>query len=102
MSDISPNGADCLPVVVSTDPPASGPALRVYGYRTVAAAQADGKTILGFDEAQRVYIITAGEVDTIGVQGNVPIPVIIPPDGRPANGSAAPIPVYVVNPVDWP
>ena len=102
MSDTSPSGADCLPVVISTDPPASGPAMRVYGYRTVAAAMADGKVILGYDDSMPVYIITAGEVETIGVYGNIPVPIIIPSDGRPANGNVAPIPVYVVNPIDWP
>ena len=101
MSD-NPSGGDCVPVILSTDPPMSGPAMRVYGYRTVAAAMADGKVILGNDDSLPVYIISAAEVDTIGVQGNTPLPVIIPPDGRPANGSPAPVPVYVVNPIDWP
>lgn len=101
MSDTTPIGSNCLPVTVSTQPPESGRALRVYGYRTAAAAAADGKVIDGND-ATPVYIITAGEVATIGVQGNVPVPVIIPTDGRPTKGNLAPMPVYVVNPTDWP
>lgn len=101
MSDNLPTARDCMPVVVSTAAPESGPALRVFGYRTLAAAMAAGKAIEG-DLSTPVYIITAGEVSTIGVQGNIPIPVIIPTDGRATKGNQAPIPVYVVNPIDWP
>lgn len=101
MSDITPIGSNCLPVVISTDPPMSGPAMRVYGYRTVSAAMADGKVVDG-DNSTPVYIINVGEVATIGVQGNVPVPVIIPSDGRPSKDNPAPVPVYVVNPIDWP
>jgi hypothetical protein len=101
MSDDLPTGADCLPVALSTDTPASGRALRVFGYRTAAAAAAAGK-VIGGDYATPIYVISASEVATIGVQGNIPVPVIIPTDGRPARGDVAPMPVYVVNPLEFP
>jgi len=99
--DDLPTGADCLPVTLSTDLPASGRALRVYGYRTAALAAAAGK-VIGGDWATPIYVINAGEVATIGVQGNIPVPIIIPTDGRPTKGDAAPMPVYVVNPLGFP
>lgn len=85
----SPNGrAAAIPASISTAAPAAGPALRVYRDDSAAA---DG------GPATSVYLVTAGELLTIGDQGNVPVPIAVVSDGRPVAGSAAPVPVYVVN-----
>lgn len=84
MTDVA--GGPALPASISSEPPAAGPALRVY--------RDDDAPVTG-GPATPVYVVSDGEVAAIGVQGNVPIPLAVV-SGRPTTG-ARPIPVYVVN-----
>ena len=84
----TPIGGPAKPVSISAARPAGGKALRVYRDDTLVP---DG------GPATPIYLVSDGELATIGDQGNPPVPIAVVTDGRPVAGNVAPIPVYVVN-----